>query len=310
MKSILRLTVLTVFTLMISSCIALKKDVEVAKADIKAENNAKMKVLEDKLVAEVAKINKRLDEIEKTLKIDKKAQENKMSLSFSTLEELKATIRDINKRIDMVDVTAQKGTSVTQKIVDLENKLEALQKENETVKTELTAKLEEMKPVEDFTVTEDGRIRFPDDQKKSYKQLVKFTRSNSDSKIARKAWEKFSTKFESRQCDVVYWTGETYFLEKSYNTAIEYFSQIDAKYSKCAKLEASYLRTAQCLYYIGKKDIALKVLKVMKMKYPKTSFRKDIDTLEKQIKKSSKKSSKKSTEKSPEKSKAKKTTKK
>ena len=289
MKSILRLSVLMAMALIFTSCIALKKDVEIAKADIKAEQNAKIKVLEDKLAAEVAKITKRLDEIEKTLKIDKKAQENKINLSFNTLDDLKATIRDINKRIDMVDVTAQKGTSVTQKIVDLENKLEALQKENEKLTKELTTKLEELKPVEDFTITEDGRIRFPDDQKKSYKQLVKFTRSNSDAKIARKAWEKFNSKFgENRQCDVVYWTGETYYLEKSYNKAIEYYSQIDAKYSKCAKLEASYLRTAQCLYYIGKKDIALKVLKVMKMKYPKTSFKKDIKNLEKKIKKEGK----------------------
>jgi TolA-binding protein len=293
MKSILRLSVLTVFVLTISSCIALKKDVELAKADIKAEHNAKMKVLNDKLVSEIAKINKRLDEIEKTLKIDKKSQQNKMKLSFSTLEELKATIRDINKRIDMVDVTAQKGTSVTQKIVDLENKLEALQKENETVKTELTAKLEEMKPVEDFTVTKDGRIRLPEDSKKTYKQLVKFTRSNSDGKIARKAWELFSRKFDTRKCDVTYWTGEAYFLEKSYNKAIEYYSQIDAKFKRCSKLEASYLRTAQSLYHVGKKDIALKVLKVMKMKYPKTSFKKDIRNLEKKIKKSEKKPVKK-----------------
>lgn len=303
MKSILRLSVLTVFALMISSCIALKKDVEIAKADIKAEQNAKMKVLEDKLVTEVAKITKRLDEIEKTLKIEKKTQENKMSLSFSTLEELKATIRDINKRIDMVDVTAQKGTSVTQKMVELENKLETLQKENEALKTELTSKLEEMKPVEDFTVTKDGRVRLPDDAKKTYKQIVKFTRSNTNGTIARKAWELYSKKFDKRKCDIVYWTGESYFLEKSYNKAIEYYSQIDAKYSKCAKLEASYLRTAQCLYHVGKKDIALKVLKVMKMKYPKTSFKKDIRNLEKKIK-----TSKKAKKSKVKKSKPKKTT--
>jgi len=295
MKSILRLLVLTFFALTLSSCIALKKDVEVAKADIKAQHNAKMKVLEDKLVAEVAKISKRLDEIEKTLKIDKKAQENKISLSFTTLDDLKATIRDINNRIDMVDVNAQKGNGVHEKIAELEKKIETYKTENEKLNTELATKLDDLKPVENFTVTNDGRVRLPDDPKKTYKQLVKFTRSNTDGKIARKAWEMFSTKFEKRKCDVVYWTGETYFMEKSYNTAIKYFSQIESKHSKCSKLEASYLRTAQCLYHAGKKDIAGRVLKVMKMKYPKTGFKKDIKALEKMIKKGSKKGKSKKT---------------
>ena len=290
MKSFLRLFSLVLISMVISSCIALRKDVEVAKADIKAQQNAKMKVMEDRLVAQVAKIAKRLDEIEKTLKIDKKAQQNKINLSFTTLDDLKATIRDINNRIDMVDVNAQKGNGVNEKIAELEKKIEAYKTENEKLNDELAAKLDDLKPVENFTVTETGRVRLPDDVKKSYKQLVKFTRSNSDGVIARKAWELFSKKFENkRKCDTVYWTGETYFLEKSYNKAIEYFSQIDSKYSKCSKLEASYLRTAECLYHVGKKDIALKVLKVMKMKYPKTSFTKDIKNLEDKIKKSPKK---------------------
>jgi len=296
MKSFLRLFSLVLISMALSSCIALKKDVDIAKADIKAEQNAKMKVLGQKITQEVAKITKRLDEIEKTLKIDKKAQENKISLSFTTLDDLKATIRAINNRIDMVDVNAQKGNGVKEKIAELEKKIEAYKAENEKLNGELAVKLDDLKPVENFTITENGRVRLPDDIKKSYKQLVKFTRSNSDGVIARKAWELFSTKFKNkRKCDTVYWTGETYFLEKSYNKAIEYFSQIDSKYSKCSKLEASYLRTAESLHHIGKGAVALKVLKVMKMKYPKTSFKNDIKALEKKIKKGGKKSKTKKT---------------
>lgn len=286
MRSFSRLFSLVLISMALSSCIALKKDVDVAKADIKAEQNAKIKVMEQKITQEVAKISKRLDEIEKTLKIDKKAQQNKINLSFTTLDDLKATIRDINNRIDMVDVNAQKGDGVNEKIAELEKKLEEYKTANEKLADELTAKLDDLKPVENFTVTETGRVRLPDDIAKTYKQLVKFTRSNSDGVIARKAWELFSKKFKNkRQCDVVYWIGETYFLEKSYNKAIEYFSQIDSKYSKCSKLEASYLRTAESLYHIGKNDVALKVLKVLKMKYPKTSFAKDIKNLEEKIRK-------------------------
>ena len=126
---------------LIFSCIALKKDVDLARSEMTAENNAKFKVLQDSTKTEMEKISRRLDEIEKTLQIDKKAAENKISLSFSTLDELKSTIREINNRIDTVDVTAQKGGNMAQKIEEIEKALRLHEEELTNLRKEVLLNL-------------------------------------------------------------------------------------------------------------------------------------------------------------------------
>ena len=127
-------------------------------------------------------------------------------------------------------------------------------------------------------------LRLPENEEKSYNQLVDFTRSSSDGTIARKGWDIYSSKWpKNRRCDVAYWIGESYFLEKSYNTAVEYFGKIESEFPTCSKLEASYIRTAFSLFYIGKSDIAEKILEVMKIKFPKTSFAAQMNELRKMI---------------------------
>jgi len=270
---------------MLNSCIALKSDVDVATEKIRAEHNAKFKALADKAKSEIDKINARLNEIEETLQIDKKAQENKINLSFSTLDELKATIREINNRIDMVDLTAQKGGEFQNKIAELEAGIVELKKENAKFKENMILQLDELKPVENLTVTPNGVVRLPEDEAKSYKQLVSITREGSDPLIARKGWEIYSQKYpESRRCDVTYWIGETYYIEKKYSRAIEYFGKIESDFPKCRKQEATYIRTAYCLFYMGKVDVASKVLDAMTALYPKPNFEGQIKELRKKIK--------------------------
>ncbi|HSW60603.1 MAG TPA: hypothetical protein VLJ60_07370, partial [bacterium] len=254
---------------------------------------AKIKVLEESLRSDMAKISARLDEIEKTLQIDKKAQENKISLSFNTLDELKSTIRDINNRIDSVDLAAQQGGGLSSKVSGIEKTLLSYEQQLETLKSEMLTQINELKPVENLTVTENGIVRLPENEEKSYNQLVDFTRSSSDGSVARKGWDVYSQKWpKNRRCDVTYWTGESYFLDKSYNNAIEYFGKIESEFSTCSKLEASYIRTAYALFYIGKTDVASKVLEAMPIKFPKTSFTDQIKELKKMI---SDKTSKKKT---------------
>ncbi|MGI6394982.1 MAG: hypothetical protein ACOX2F_09715 [bacterium] len=267
-----------------SSCIALRQDIEVAKSELTAESNAKMKVMEESLASELAKISGRLDEIEKTLQIDKKAQENKINLSFSSLDELKATIRDINSRIDNVDLASQRSVEFANKISELENASKSLEEQLEHLKSEMYQQIDELKPVEKLTITENGVVRLSDNEEKSYNELVNFTKRGSDGAIARKGWEVFSSKWpKSRQCDVVYWIGESYYLEKSYNSAIEYFSKIEGGFKSCLKLEASYIRIAYSLHYTGKSDTALKILEAMQVKFPKTSFASQIKELKAMI---------------------------
>jgi TolA-binding protein len=288
-----RLITVTSLILLLNSCIALRKDVDMAKSQLTAENNAKIKVLEESLRSDMAKISARLDEIEKTLQIDKKAQENKISLSFNTLDELKSTIRDINNRIDSVDLAAQQGGGLSSKVSGIEKTLLSYEQQLEALKSEMLMQINELKPVENLTVTENGIVRLPENEEKSYNQLVDFTRSSSDGSVARKGWDVYSQKWpKNRRCDVTYWTGESYFLDKSYNNAIEYFGKIESEFSTCSKLEASYIRTAYALFYIGKTDVASKVLEAMPIKFPKTSFTDQIKELKKMI---SDKTSKKKT---------------
>jgi TolA-binding protein len=283
-----------ILVIFFSSCIALRSDVEIATEKIRAEHNAKFRALADKAKSEIDMINQRLDEIEKTLQIDKKAQENKISLSFSTLDELKATIREINNRIDNVDITAQKGGAVQNQIKELEAEIIRLKEENTKFRENMLLQLDELKPVDNLTITPNGSVRLPEDDAKSYKQLVDITRTGSDQAIARRGWQLYSQKFpDSRECDVAYWIGETYFIEKSYSRAIEYFSKIEADFPGCQKQEASYLRTAYSLFYLDQIDVASKVLDAMKALYPKPNFSGQIKELRKMIKESSAKKQKK-----------------
>lgn len=284
MNPVYRYLLCFVIMMSVTSCIALRKDVDTAKSEIKAENNAKIKVMEDYLKSEITKINKRLDDIEKALQNEKSASDNKISLSFTTLDELKSTIKDLNSRIDMFDVSTQKGGVSSEKVLELEKRLVRFEEENEKLKKELAEQMEEMKPVENMTVTKTGTVKLPESEEKSYNQLVDFTKSGTDGSVARKGWETYSQKFpKGRRCDVVYWTGESYFLEKSYNNAIQYFQRIEPEFENCAKLESSYIKTAFSLFYIGKHDVAQKVLEAVNIKFPKSAFPDQIKELTKLI---------------------------
>lgn len=273
-----------VIMMSVTSCIALRKDVDTAKSEIKAENNAKIKVMEDYLKSEITKINKRLDDIEKALQNEKSASDNKMSLSFTTLDELKSTIKDLNSRIDMFDVSTQKGGVSSEKVLELEKRLLKYEEENDKLKKEMQTQMEDLKPVENMTVTKSGLVKLPESEEKSYNQLVDFTKSATDGDVARKGWEVYSEKFpKGRRCDVVYWTGESYFLDKSYNNAIQSFQRIETEFESCAKLESSYIKTAFSLFYIGKEDVASKVLDAVNIKFPKSAFPDQIKELKKLI---------------------------
>lgn len=284
MNSVSRYLCYFVIMMSVTSCIALRKDVDTAKSEIKAENNAKIKVMEDHLKSEIAKINKRLDDIEKALQNEKSASDNKMSLSFTTLDELKSTIKDLNSRIDMFDVSTQKGGVSSEKVLELEKRLLKYEEENDKLKKEMQTQMEDLKPVENMTVTKSGLVKLPESEEKSYNQLVDFTKSATDGEVARKGWEVYSEKFpKGRRCDVVYWTGESYFLDKSYNNAIQYFQRIETEFENCAKLESSYIKTAFSLFYIGKEDVASKVLDAVNIKFPKSAFPDQIKELKKLI---------------------------
>ncbi len=271
-----------------SSCIALRSDVEIATETLRAEHNARFRALAEKAKSEIEMINQRLDEIEKTLQIDKKAQENRIKLSFSTLDELKGTIREINNRIDNVDITAQKGGAVQGQIKKLEAEIAQLKEENMRFRENMLLQLDELRPVENLTITPNGVVKLPDDQARSYKQLVEITREGSDPVIARRGWQIYSQKFpESRRCDVTYWIGETYYLEKSYSRAIDYFGRIESDFPGCQKQEASYLRTAFSLFYLGQVEVASKVLDAMTALYPKPNFGAQMKQLRKMIREGS-----------------------
>jgi TolA-binding protein len=281
----LKILVLMITMAALNSCIALRSDVDLATEQIRAEHNAKFKALADRAKTEIDNISKRLDEIEKTLQIDKKAQENKINLSFSTLDDLKSTIREINNRIDMVDITAQKGGVVQNQIAELEKQIAHLKEENAKFRENMILQLDELKPVENLTVTPNGVVRLPEDETKSYNQLVDITRAGSDMVIARRGWEIYSQKYpKSRRCDVVYWIGETYYIEKSYKRAIDYFGRIESEFPKCQKQEATYIRTAYSLFHIGQVDVASKVLDAMTALYPKPNFGGQMKELRKMIK--------------------------
>lgn len=277
----------------LNSCIAMKNDVDMAKSELRAETTAKMKILEENvtknvtqsLKEEVEKLNARLDEIEKTQQTDKQMQKNKIDLSFNNLEELRETIKELNNRIDSVDLTAQKSNLVQDQLASLEKKIAEDEAELAQLKENINSQIEGLKPVEKFTVTKEGVVRLPESESKSYNQLVEYTKSeNCDPAIARKAWETFSDKWpETRKCDVAFWTGETYYMEKSYNKAIETLQPIEKTYPGCAKIERSYLHIAFSLFHIGKVEVANAILESMKEKFPQPAFPDEVRELEKLI---------------------------
>ncbi len=293
MKKILFTLLFSTLFLNLNSCIAMKNDVDMAKTELRAETTAKMKILEENvtknvtqsLKEEVVKLNARLDEIEKTQQTEKQMQKNKIDLSFNNLEELRETIKELNKRIDNVDMTAQKNSLFSEQISALEKKIAENETELAQLKENMNSQIENLKPVDKFTVTKEGAVRLPENSEKSYNQLVEYTKSgNCDPVIARKAWETFADKWpETRKCDVTFWTGETYYMEKSYNKAIETLQPIEKTYPGCAKIERSYLHIAFSLFYIGKVEVANAILESMKEKFPQPAFPDEVKELEKLI---------------------------
>ena len=271
----------------------MKNDVDMAKTELRAETTAKMKILEENvtknvtqsLKEEVAKLNSRLDEIEKTQQTEKQMQKNKIDLSFNNLEELRETIKELNQRIDSVDMTAQKNSLFSEQINALEKKIAENETELAQLKENINSQIEGLKPVDKFTVTKEGAIRLPESESKSYNQLVEYTKSeNCDPAIARKAWEAYAEKWsESRKCDVTFWTGETYYMEKSYNKAIETLQPIEKTYPGCPKIERSYLHIAFSLFHIGKVEVANAIFESMKEKFPQSAFPDEVKELEKLI---------------------------
>lgn len=277
----------------LNSCIAMKKDVDMAKTELRAETTAKMKILEENvtknvtlsLKEEVAKLNARLDEIEKTQQTEKQMQKNKIDLSFNNLEELRETIKELNQRIDNVDMTAQKNSLFSEQINALEKKIAENEQELAQLKENMNSQIENLKPVDKFTVTKEGTVRLPENSEKSYNQLVEYTKGeNCDPAIARKAWETFADKWpETRKCDVNFWIGETYYMEKSYNKAIETLQPIEKTYPGCPKIERSYLHIAFSLFHIGKIEVANAIVESMKEKFPQSAFPDEVKELEKLI---------------------------
>ena len=273
----------------LNSCIAMKNDIDMAKSELRAETTAKMKILEENVAKsvqdEIAKLYARLDEIEKSQQAEKQMQKNKIDLSFNNLEELRETIKELNNRIDSVDLTAQKSTIIADQLASVEKKIAENETELAKLKEEINAQIEGLKPVDKFTVTKEGIIRLPENSEKSYNQLVEYTKSgNCDPAIARKAWETFADKWpETRKCDAAFWIGETYYMEKSYNKAIETLQPIEKTYPGCPKIERSYLHIAFSLFHIGKVEVANAIFESMKQKFPQPAFPDEVKELEKLI---------------------------
>ena len=191
----------------------------------------------------------------------------------------------MNKRIDNVDMTAQKNSLFSEQIAALDKKIAENEQELALLKENMNSQIENLKPVDKFTVTKEGVIKLPENSEKSYNQLVEYTKSgNCDPAIARKAWEVFADKWsETRKCDVTFWIGETYFMEKSYNKAIETLQPIEKTYPGCPKIEKSYLHIAFSLFYIDKTEVAAAILDSMKQKFPQSAFPDEVKELEKLI---------------------------
>ena len=289
MKRIFFVPLFLVIFVTLNSCIAMKDDVDMAKSELRAETTAKMKILEENVAKsvqeEIAKLNMRLDEIEKSQQTEKQMQKNKIDLSFNNLEELRETIKELNNRIDSVDLTAQKSTVIAEQLASVEKRIAEDEQEITRLKEEINAQIEGLKPVDKFTVTKEGLVRLPESSEKSYNQLVEYTKSeNCDPAIARKAWETYADKWsENRKCDVAFWIGETYYMEKSYNKAIETLAPIEKTYPGCAKIERSYLHIAFSIFYIGQIEKSAAILESMKEKFPQPAFPDEVKELEKLI---------------------------
>ncbi|HOW51870.1 MAG TPA: hypothetical protein PLV42_07485 [bacterium] len=267
--------------LLFTGCIALKQDVDVAKAECVAENVAKRKVLEEALRADLAAITERLRKIEDKLNIDKTAQENKMNLSFSTLDDLKNTIRDINSRIDSIDVGSNKAAAeLAPTVKRLTEQYDAMAKELAL----LRAGVEEQKPVDHVTIDKNGTVRLPDAPEKAFAELQKMSTDAAIAPQVRDGWTRYIAKFPGRHdCEAVFYTGETFSAEKAWNSAIEQYRRIDTEYKGCVKHEISYLRIAAALISLGKKDYAKKVVLGMRDIFPTTEYPKMTAELEKKL---------------------------
>ena len=265
MKKILFTLLFSALFLTLNSCIAMKNDVDMAKSELRAETNQSLK-------DEVDKLNASLNKIEKVLK-------NNFGISFSDLEELRKAITELNKRIDSLDLKVQKSTGVAEQLAALEKKIADNEKEIANLKKEIED-LRKLIPSDPNKC----QINLLKNEEENYKDLVNYTKNQNNPVKARKCWEDYAKKWpESRKCDVTFWTGETYFMEKSYNKVIETLQPIERNYPGCVQIESSYFKIAFSLFHTGKVDVANAVLQTMKEKFPKSASSDKVKELEKLI---------------------------
>ncbi len=266
---------------LMTSCLATRRDLDVSTEQTRAEANASRQVMEERFLEKIDLLSNRIAAIEDKMKASEKSQQTKINMSFSSLDELKSTIMELNNRIDNVDVGSKNS------VAGFKQSIDSLQSELALIKEELglmRKKLAKPKNVKDVTMMPDGSFALPEDSEKAYRQLRALTKEGKYGKEVREAWTSYRNKFSGkRSCDVVYWNAESYYLEKSYNRAIEEFRRIDKEFKGCKKREASYLRIAYSLYYLGKKDVAKKLLKGIRAEFPKSSFEKKLKELEKRL---------------------------
>lgn len=288
----------------LSGCIAFKKDVDLAKAECLAENSARQKLMEERLRVDIAALADRLRKVEEKLNLEKTVQENKINLSFSTLDELKGTIRDISSRIDAIDVGANRSAA------DLAATVKRVTEQSDALAREvalLKADWEDQRPVEHVTIDKAGRVRLPEDAERAFNELVKMSSDTALAPAVREGWGLYLRKFPGRHdCEAVFFTGETYAAEKAWNLAIEQFRRIDTEYKGCPKHELSYIRVAQALIALNKKEYAQKIVLGMREIFPITEYPKQVAELERKLglpARDAKKNDKKDGGKQPEKTK-------
>jgi len=279
----LRLSVGCLFLLFVSGCIALKKDVEVAKAQCSAENNAKRRALEDALRADIARLDARIVALERALGTEQKAQENRIVLFQQNLDEMRATLREMTRRVDTLDVGVSKDKAgLSPALQRLETQIATLTQDIASLKTEI----ENLRPVEHVTIDKAGHIRLPSDPEKAFAELAKMSTDAAIAPQVREGWAQYQKQFPGKhECEVIYFVGETYFAEKAWNSAIEQYRRIDAEFKDkgCPKHEASYIKIVRSLIHLGKKEHAKKVVEGMREIFPQSEFPKQRAELEKML---------------------------
>jgi len=192
-------------------------------------------------------------------------------------DRIRIEIQNLQGKLDEIKFHAEKASNdtltmreeMTAKLKEQDEKLIAVRKDVDTLKTSITP------PPAIISQTQPGATPPSSLEGDNAEELYNAAYSNwksEDLEGARSAFKKFLEVYPHHELsdNAQFWIGESYFREKKYEEAVVEFEEVVKKYPKENKVPDAMLKEGLAFYELKKEKEAKYILKKLIDKYPKS----------------------------------------